>query len=74
MTGEGLRDWVLVIVGNLFMAALALKAFKTWAADEWGQAIGLFLGAVVVGAAVWAPDQVKTVLTSVWGLFSNAAG
>ncbi|MGW2227460.1 hypothetical protein [Streptomyces formicae] len=70
-TGAELKDWVLIVVGNLFLAFLAIRAVGFFIKDEWGKMITLAVGAVFVGAIVWAPDAVQTVLTDVWGKVSG---
>ncbi|MCX5426084.1 hypothetical protein [Streptomyces sp. NBC_00078] len=72
-TGSELRDWILIVVGNLFGAFLAIRALGHFLKKEWGEMVTLFVAAVFVGAVVWAPDLVKGVLTGVWGKVSGSA-
>lgn len=73
MTGEGFRDLVLLIVGNIFIAVLAVKAFSAWAQDNYGQMWALLAGAIVITGLVWFPDQVIAILKRLWGMFSGGA-
>lgn len=72
-TGAELKDWILIVVGNLFAAFLAVRAFGCWLKKEWGEMVTLFVAAVFVGALVWAPDAVQGVLTGVWDKVSGTA-
>ncbi|MGW5851970.1 hypothetical protein ACWFQ8_29170 [Streptomyces sp. NPDC055254] len=65
-TGEGLKNWILIVVGNLFMAFLAIRALGHFIKKEWGEMVTLAVAAVFVGAIVWAPVVVKDFLTAVW--------
>ncbi|MEU7153825.1 hypothetical protein AB0B15_38295 [Streptomyces sp. NPDC045456] len=72
-TGSELKNWILVVVGNLFAAFLAVRAVGHFIKDEWGKMITLGVAAVFVGAIIWVPDAVKDVLTGVWGKVSGSA-
>lgn len=72
-TGAELKDWILIVVGNLFAAFLAIRAVGYFIKDEWGKMITLAVGAVFVGAIIWAPDAVQGFLTGVWGKVSGTA-
>ncbi|MGN9821920.1 hypothetical protein ACTMUQ_42410 [Streptomyces sp. SD11] len=65
-TGAELKDWILIVVGNLFAAFLAVRALGHFIKKEWGEMVTLAVAAVFVGAIVWAPDGVKDVLVGVW--------
>ncbi|MFD8597720.1 hypothetical protein ACFV1L_22220 [Kitasatospora sp. NPDC059646] len=71
--GSSLKTWVLAIAGNLFLAVLALRAVGHFFKKEWGEMITLCLAAIFVGAIVWFPDGVKTVLTDLWGKVSGTS-
>jgi uncharacterized membrane protein (DUF2068 family) len=65
-TGSELRDWILIVVGNVFMAFLAVRGFGHWLKKEWGEMITMFVAAIFLAAAIWAPDAVKGILTGIW--------
>ncbi|TLQ38868.1 hypothetical protein [Streptomyces marianii] len=72
-TGAELKDWILIVVGNLFAAFLAIRALGHFLKKEWGEMITLAVAAVFVGAIIWAPDTVQTFLEDVWGKVSGSA-
>ncbi|MFE4497117.1 hypothetical protein ACFRKD_32195 [Streptomyces niveus] len=72
-TGSELRDWILIVVGNLFGAFFAVRAFGHFLKREWGEMVTLFVAAVFVGGAVWAPDVMEDVLIAVWDKVRGAA-
>lgn len=72
-TGAELKDWILVVVGNLFAAFLAVRALGHFLKKEWGEMVTLGVAAVFVGAIIWAPDAVQGFLTGVWGKVSGSA-
>ncbi|MFE0654368.1 hypothetical protein ACFVZH_38120 [Streptomyces sp. NPDC059534] len=72
-TGAALKDWVLVVVGNLFMAFLAIRAVGHFIKKEWGEMVTLAVAAVFVGAIVWAPAVVKDMLVGVWNKVAGTA-
>ncbi|MEU4986623.1 MULTISPECIES: hypothetical protein [unclassified Streptomyces] len=72
-TGAELKDWILIFVGNLFAAFLAIRAFGCWVKKEWGEMVTLFVAAVFVGALVWVPASVQEVLKGVWNTVSGTA-
>ncbi|MFJ3673663.1 hypothetical protein ACIPSE_45200 [Streptomyces sp. NPDC090106] len=65
-TGDELKDWILIVVGNLFSAFLAIRAFGHFVKKEWGEMVTMGVGAVFVAALVWFPDDAKDVLGAVW--------
>ena len=71
-TGSQLKDWILVVAGNLFAAFLAVRALGHFIKKEWGEMVTLVVAAVFVGAIVWAPDTVKAFLTGVWDKVAGA--
>ncbi|MFD9819071.1 hypothetical protein [Streptomyces violascens] len=72
-TGAELKDWILIVAGNVFMAFLAIRAIGCFIKDDYGKMITLAVMAVFVGALVWLPDGVKVVLTGVWNKVSGSA-
>jgi hypothetical protein len=65
-TGEGLKKWILVVVGNLFVAALAVRMFGCFMKKDWGEMITLFAAAVLVAGIVWFPDVTVDLLKNIW--------
>ncbi|MEV7418981.1 hypothetical protein [Streptomyces sp. NPDC089919] len=72
-TGSELRNWILAVAGNLFAAILAVRAVGYFIKDEWGKMITLVVAAVFVGAMIWLPDEMRTLLTGVWGKVAGSA-
>lgn len=72
MTGSGLADAILVILGNIFVIILAGRGIQLWAKKEWGEMIGFLAGAVVVAAFIWLPDQMISLLQWFWNLFAGS--
>ncbi|MFD4020655.1 hypothetical protein [Streptomyces sindenensis] len=72
-TGEGLKTWILLFVGNLFVAFLAIRALGYLIKKEWGEMVTLMVAAVFVGAVIWAPTVVKDVLLGVWNKIAGTA-
>ncbi|WP_137235523.1 hypothetical protein [Streptomyces sp. BPSDS2] len=72
-TGESLKNWILIVVGNLFMGFLAVRALGHFIKKEWGEMVTLMVAAVFVGAVVWAPLVVKDVLVGIWNKVAGTA-
>lgn len=72
-TGADLKNWILIVVGNLFAALLAVRALGHLLKREWGEMVTLFVAAVAVGAVIWSPDSVQSLLTGVWGKVSGSS-
>lgn len=71
ITGTGLRDAVLVVLGNVFVIILAVRAVGYYAKREWGEMVVHLVGGVVVAAIVYFPDSVVTLLKNLWNLFAG---
>jgi hypothetical protein len=71
-TGSALRDWILIVVGNVFSAFLAARSLGHLLKNEKGEMITLFVSAVFVAALVWVPDQVRDVLIGIWDIIRRA--
>ncbi|MFF6852751.1 hypothetical protein [Streptomyces antimycoticus] len=65
-TGAELKDWILIITGNVFFAILAMRATGHFLKKEWGEMVTMGVAAVFVAAVIWYPDGVKDVLTGIW--------
>ncbi|MFI0742470.1 TcpD family membrane protein [Streptomyces sp. NPDC021100] len=62
LTGNDLKTAILTVVGNLFVAVLAVRAFGHWAKREWGAMVTHILGGAVVGFIIWEPQKAIEVL------------
>ncbi|GAA1746273.1 hypothetical protein [Nostocoides vanveenii] len=71
MTGLALRNWVLVIVGNIFVIILAVRAVGYYARRDWGDMTAHLVAAVVVAGVIFFPDQVITLLKNSWTMFTT---
>ncbi|MEU8779681.1 hypothetical protein [Streptomyces sp. NPDC048606] len=64
--GSALKTAVLLLVGNLFAAWLAVRAFRHFVKDDWGGMVTMVIGAVFVAGFVWFPDEMRTLLGDLW--------
>jgi hypothetical protein len=71
--GSELKTWVLLVVGNLFAAALAVRAFRYYIKDDWGGLITMSVAAVLIAGYVWFPDAARSLLEGVWGKVTGTA-
>lgn len=71
MTGAGLTDAVLLILGNIFVIILAGRGLQLWAKKEWGEMVGFLAGAVLIAAFIWFPDQMINMLQFFWNAFAG---
>lgn len=71
--GADLKEWVLLVVGNLFAAWLAVRAFRHFVKDDWGGMITMSVGAVFVAGLVWFPAQAQGMLEGIWGMVAGTA-
>lgn len=70
MTGANLKDWVLVIAGNIFIVILGVRAVTYYAKKEWGEMVGHLLAGVLVAACVYTPQTVVDLLKLAWTKFN----
>lgn len=71
MTGEGLQELVLSILGTFFIIILAARAVGYYAKREWGELITHLVAGVVIAAIIYFPDQVVGLLKSLWSAFAG---
>lgn len=71
MTGEGLKDAILVILGNIFIIILAVRAVSYYAKREWGDLITHVAAGILIAAIIYFPDQVVSLLKSLWSAFAG---
>ena len=71
ITGNELADWILAIVGNIFLVFLVIRLIAAWMKDEWGKVVGILVGGILVGAAIYMPDQFKNFLLGLWKLITG---
>ncbi|MFI1890488.1 TcpD family membrane protein [Streptomyces jumonjinensis] len=72
-TGSELKDWFLIVAGNVFMVFLVARAIGHFIKKEWGEMITLIIAAAFVGGLVWAPETVQDMLEGLWGKVSGTA-
>ncbi|MEU2086528.1 hypothetical protein ABZ569_32235 [Streptomyces albus] len=68
--GADLKTWVLVIVGNLFIAVLAVRLLGHYAKREWGDMVTNLIGAVILVGVIYFPDSFVSLLKALWQKFS----
>lgn len=68
-SGEDLRDWILLVAGNIFIIVLAARSVGHFAKREFGEMIGMCVAAVVVAGFVYFPDESIDFLTDIWQTF-----
>lgn len=71
--GSDLKAWILAVVGNLFAAFFAIRAFGHFIKKDWGEMVTMCVAAVLVAATVWDSAAVLSVLSGIWGKVSGAA-
>ncbi|GGU39358.1 MULTISPECIES: hypothetical protein [Streptomyces] len=62
---NALVTWILAVVGSLFAAVLAVRAFGHWFKKEWGALISHIVGGAVVAVMIFTPTLAVTILKSV---------
>jgi len=65
-TGQAVKTAILLILGNVFIVLLAVRAVGAWARKEWGELVALVVGAVVVAGFIYFPDQIVNLLKTVY--------
>lgn len=71
ITGDAFKDWVIAILGNIFIIIMAVRMVGHYTKREWGELIGNVIMAVIVAAIVYMPDQFIGLLRGVWNLFTG---
>lgn len=71
MTGDGLKDNVLIILGNIFIIILAARAVGYYAKREWGELVTHLVAGILIAAIIYFPDQVVGMLKSMWNAFAG---
>lgn len=61
-----LKDWVLLIAGNVFIIILVVRAIGYYAKREWGELIGHILIAVIVAGFIFTPNTAISLLRGIW--------
>lgn len=59
-TGEPIKDYVIAVVGNIFIIVLVYNALQYYAQKAWGQMIALIAASIVLGSFVWANEATIT--------------
>ncbi len=70
-TGEGIKDWILAIMGNALIAILAVGIVIYIARSEVGKVIGLIAGAALAALFVYFPDTGVNLLKTISGAFAG---
>ena len=68
-TGADLKDWVLLVAGNILIVILAVRAIGYYAKREWGELIIHIVAGVVVGIIVWNSSGAIAFLQAAGKLF-----
>lgn len=55
-TGAELKDWVIIVAGNIFIVILVVRAVSHFAKREWGELLGTVLIAIFIGWIVYSTD------------------
>lgn len=66
-TGSGIKEWVLAIVGNLFIVVLVVRMVSHYAKAEWGALMTSLAAAIVLVGFIYFPDDVISILKTAWG-------
>lgn len=67
-TGAGIQKWVLAIVGNIFIIILVVRSVSYYAKAAWGELATNLAAAVVLVGMVYFPNDVISILKTVWQL------
>lgn len=73
VTGAGLKDWVIIVAGNIFIVLFVVRTLGAFAKKEWGEMIVNVLVGVFVAGLVYSTDSTITILKNLWSLISGAA-
>jgi uncharacterized membrane protein (DUF2068 family) len=68
ITLEGFKTTVLIILGNVFIIILALRALGSWAKKEWGEFATLIVSSIVIAGIIYFPNQAVEFLQWAWNL------
>jgi hypothetical protein len=71
-TGADLKIWILVVLGNLFIAVAAIRFFGCWVKKDYGEMITLFVAAVLLVGFIWFPDSTIGVFKGIWSKVSGS--
>ena len=71
-TGAELKNWILTVAGNVFVAFLALRATGHFIKKDWGEMVTMAVAAVFVAGIIWFPDEVRSLLSGVWNKVSGS--
>lgn len=55
-TGAELKDWVIIVAGNVFIVVLVVRMISHWAKREWGDLLTNALVAVFIAWIVYSTD------------------
>lgn len=55
--GADIKDWVLLIAGNLFVIILVIRALSCYAKKEWGEMFGLLAISAILAWIIWGTDS-----------------
>lgn len=55
-TGAELKDWVIIVAGNIFIVVLVVRMVSHWAKREWGDLLTNLLVAVFIAWIVYSTD------------------
>lgn len=64
--GVAVKDWVLLLAGNIFIIIFVIRAIGAFAKKEWGELVVNFLAGIVIAGFVYFTDSSITVLKSIW--------
>src|SRR5690625_7750646 len=77
-TGAELKDWVIIVAGNIFIVILVVRMISHYAKREWGDLLTNFLVAVFIAWIVYSTDTfigfLRWVAEKVSGGQAEAAG
>jgi hypothetical protein len=65
---DGLKHIVLGMVGTLILIVLGVHGIKALLTGRWGDLIGTFAAAVLVGGFAYAPDSAQSLIMYLWHL------
>ncbi|MEU8779915.1 hypothetical protein [Streptomyces sp. NPDC048606] len=63
--GSGVKNAIVKIVGNLFIAVMVVKAFKLSWSEDFSKKMAFLGSAGFCAVFIWLPDQAKTMVTDI---------
>lgn len=67
--GASIKDWVLALAGNIFIAIFVVRTIGAFGKKEWGELIINVLAAVLIAGLVYSNEATINLIKNVWNTF-----